>query len=80
MPTDVRDLIAKEVRAEMARQDKTQDDMAVVLDVDQAAISLRLRGKRSFRAEELVKIAAWLGVSATKFIPETADLTEAVAS
>lgn len=79
MATDVRDLIAQEVRAEMARQDKTQDEMSAVLDIDQAAISLRLRGRRSFRAEELVKIAAWLGVPVSKFMVEATDV-EAVAS
>lgn len=62
MPTDVRASIAASVRAEMARRSKTQRDLAALLGVDQQSISLRCRGERSFRAEELVAIASWLDV------------------
>lgn len=59
---DRRHEIAAAVRAEMARAAKYQTDLAEVLDVPQQAVSMRLRGHRSFRAEELTAIAEWLGV------------------
>lgn len=67
MPSDVRSQIATEVRAEMARQFKTQRDLAKLLAVDQGSASLRLQGERSFRAEELVRVAEWLDVPVTQF-------------
>lgn len=72
MQSDVRATIAAEVREEMARQGRSQRQLATLLEVDQGSTSLRLQGARSFRAEELVKIAGWLGVPVTRFIPERA--------
>jgi len=72
MPANVRDSIAAEVRAELARQGKTQRDIAAVLDLPQPSVQLRLAGKRSFRAEELAKLAEALGVPVSRFIPEAA--------
>lgn len=69
MPTDVRASIAAEVRAELARQHKTQREVAAVLGLDQSSTWQRLRGSRSFRAEELAAIAAWLEVPAAQFMP-----------
>ena len=69
MQPDVRDHIAAEVRAEMGRQFKSQTDLAELLGVDQGSASLRLRGTRSFRSEELVAIADWLGVPVAQFLP-----------
>lgn len=70
-PDERRAAIAREVRAELARQLKTQRDVAEVVGVDQGSISLRLSGERSFRAEELSAIAEWLGVSVSQFMPAT---------
>lgn len=67
--TEIREQIAAEVRAELARQQVTQRDLAAVLDMTQPALQLRLVGKRSFRGEELAKIAAYLGVPVTGFLP-----------
>jgi len=75
MANDVRIRIAAEVRAEMARKSKTQRDMAALLNIDQPSVSLRLRGERSFRAEELVAIAEWLGVPVGRFMPDAAATT-----
>jgi transcriptional regulator with XRE-family HTH domain len=69
-PDVVRSHLASEVRAEMARQSKTQRDLAAVIDVDQGSAGLRLRGERAFRAEELVLVAQWLGVPVARFIPD----------
>ncbi len=72
--TATREHIAAEVRAELARQQKVQRDLAAVLQVDAGSANLRLSGKRSFRAEELVTIADWLGVPVIQFLgaPERA--------
>lgn len=67
MSIDVRAAIAAEVRAELARQSKTQRDVAAALGMEQAGVSLRCRGVRPFRAEELVALAEWLGVPVTQF-------------
>ena len=69
MPTDVRQHIAAEVRAELARQNKTQREIAEVLGLPQPSVQLRLAGKRSFRAEELAKLAESLGVPVSQFVP-----------
>ncbi|HZN72438.1 MAG TPA: helix-turn-helix transcriptional regulator [Micromonosporaceae bacterium] len=73
MPSNVRDQIAAEVRAELARQQKTQRQAGEVLDLPQPSVQLRLKGERAFRAEELVKLAAWLGVPVEQFLPAPAS-------
>lgn len=72
MQADVRRAIAAEVRAEIARQCKTQRDVAEVIGVDQGSAGRRLNGERSFRAEELAAVAAWLGVPPAQFMPAPA--------
>lgn len=61
--------IAGCVRAELARQGKPQRELAIVLEIDEGSASLRLRGYRSFRAEELVRVAEWLGVPVVQLVP-----------
>jgi transcriptional regulator with XRE-family HTH domain len=70
MPNTAREPIAAEVRAELARQNKSQRDVAEVLGLGQPGVSLRLQGKRSFRAEELTSLAEWLGVPLSRFEPQ----------
>lgn len=70
MPNTARDAIAAEVRAELARQNKTQRDVAEAIDMAQPVVSLRLQGKRSWRAEELARLAEWLDVPVSRFIPD----------
>jgi transcriptional regulator with XRE-family HTH domain len=72
MQPEVRNRIAGEVRAAMARSQKTQRDLAEVLGIDQPSVSLRLRGERSFRAEELAVVAEWLGVPAADLLEPAA--------
>ncbi|MEU5939377.1 helix-turn-helix transcriptional regulator [Micromonospora sp. NPDC047548] len=66
-------MIAAEVRAELARQNKTQRDLGDLLHITQPSVQLRLSGQRPFRAEELVLIADWLGVPPAQFLPEPAS-------
>lgn len=73
-----RQAIAAEVRAALARHDKSQRDLAAVIRIDQASTWARLRGKRSFRAEEIAVIAAWLDMPVSGLVPAV-DPTEAVA-
>ncbi len=65
-----RKAIADEVLAELARQQKTMRDLAEFMGADKGAVSRRLRGHRSFRAEELSAIADWLGVPVAQFVPK----------
>lgn len=71
--SDVRQAIAAEVRAELARQQKTQRDLAADIGMTQQALQLRLVGSRSFRAEELSAIAQALGVPVERFLPASAS-------
>jgi transcriptional regulator with XRE-family HTH domain len=64
----LRTSIAAEIRAEMARQNKTQSELAEAIRTTQATASYRLRGLNAFAAEELVLIADWLGVPVTQFL------------
>ena len=57
MANDVRGKIAAEVRAELARQCKSQREAAAALEMTQPSLQLRLSGQRAFRAEELAVIA-----------------------
>lgn len=73
MQTDTREAerqaIAAEIRAEMARQQITQRDLAAKVGMFQQALQIRLAGVRSFRAEELAAIAQALGVPVTQLLP-----------
>jgi len=60
MPTD--ETIAREVRAELARQRRTQDDVAAHLRIGQPAVSRRLKAQVPFTAAELASLAIWLDV------------------
>lgn len=72
--TEIREHIAAEVRAELARQRITQRQVADILEMVQPAVQLRLSGARPFRAEELVKLAGALGVPVSRFVPESAPV------
>lgn len=57
-----RDLIAANVRAEVARQGRRHTDAAAAIGVHKANLSRRMRGEVAFRADELARLAEWLGV------------------
>jgi transcriptional regulator with XRE-family HTH domain len=66
--TTTRHAIAAEVRAELARQNKTQRDLAEILGLPQSSVNLRLKGERAFRAEEIVAMADGLHVPTERFL------------
>jgi transcriptional regulator with XRE-family HTH domain len=65
--------IAAEIRAEIARQKKTQRDVAAMLGMTLPSIQFRLSGERSFRAEEIAALAEKLGVPVDQFLSAAAD-------
>jgi len=72
MRSNDRATIAGEVRAELARQQKTQRDVASILGLPQQSIQQRLAGKTPWRAEELATLADALGVPVSRFFAEPA--------
>lgn len=70
MPVNARESIAAEVRAELARQRKSQREVAEAIGMEQPNLQLRLAGKRPFRAEELAALAEVFGVPVGRFYGE----------
>lgn len=64
--------IAGELRAELARQQRTQAELAVVLGMTPHTVGRRLTGYTDFTAVELLQAAAWLGVSLSQLTGESA--------
>lgn len=62
--------VAAEIRAELARQQMTQRELARRIGIDQAIVSKRLNGgsARSWTLDELDSIAVALGVPAASFL------------
>ncbi|HEY0889595.1 MAG TPA: helix-turn-helix domain-containing protein [Nocardioides sp.] len=58
----LRQQVAAEIRAEMARQRKTGVDLARLLQCSQQSASRRLNGGLGLDLDELPVIADWLGV------------------
>lgn len=71
---DQRRYISGEVRAEMARQKKRQDALAAALGISESGASKKLHGERAFRTDELLKLAHFLGVPVTQFLPEPSQV------
>lgn len=65
--------VTREIRAEMARQDVTQTDLALRLGWTQSAVSRKLDNLRPLRIEELEQIAQTLGISAPALVASAAD-------
>jgi predicted XRE-type DNA-binding protein len=66
----IRGAIATEVRAELARQQRTQREIGAIIGLPQASVQMRLKGITPFRAEELVMIADAIGVPISRLIPD----------
>lgn len=65
------DSIAGNIRAEVSRREINQTDLARHLDMSQAQLSNRLRGRIEFRPSEIEKIAEFMSVDIeelTKYI------------
>lgn len=58
--------MAAEVRAELARQRKTQGQLAGVLGMSPQAVSRRMCGAQAFDVNELQAVADFLGVAAVR--------------
>ncbi|MEE3066541.1 MAG: helix-turn-helix transcriptional regulator [Actinomycetota bacterium] len=54
--------VARNVRAELARRGKTQEDIAGLLGFTRQAVSRRFLGRVEFRVNELQAIAEYLDV------------------
>ena len=63
-------VIGERVHTLMWRSSRTQKQLASLLNVDQGAVSNRLRGKTAWSAMEVLSVAAWLGVPVTDLMPE----------
>ena len=70
--------VAREVRAELARQRVTQQQAAKWLGISQPQFGLRLNGEIEFRPSELDSLAKALGVPVTTFLPSPAPVTTPV--
>lgn len=64
----LRERVATEVRAELARQRKTQAELAAHLGISQMAVSRRLNSEVGMDFDELDSIARWLGVPFGQFL------------
>lgn len=60
--------VAANVRAELARQNKTRRELAVALDVDEHRIGKRTRGLVAFSVDEIVAVARFLGVTVEELV------------
>ena len=58
-----RTAVAAEVRAELARQNKTATSLAKTTDIPVDTLRRRLNGLSSFTVEELGSVCAYLGLS-----------------
>lgn len=65
-------LVGANVRAEMARAGRTQEQIAAALHTGQSNLSSRLAGAVPFRIPELVTISEVLGVPLTRFFVDVA--------
>lgn len=59
--------IAANVRAEVARAGLTQKEIAQVLNLSTATTSDRFKNKKSFKNDELLKVAQHLGINVLAF-------------
>lgn len=68
MPVDIRDTLAANIRAEMARKGITQEQVAARLGVSQPQISRRLAGEITFDVIEISRIAELVGVTPAELL------------
>lgn len=73
MPTSPAQRVASQVRAELARQSKTQTDLGEALSLSQTAISRRITGEVAFDVTELALTAVYLGVPVSSLLGEPSE-------
>lgn len=67
-PQELSKSVAGEVRAEMARQQKSTSQLAATLNVHQETARRKLSGNMAFTVEELGRASAWLGVRVSELL------------
>lgn len=74
MPTDQSptQVVSGEIRACMARGQRTQGELAAVLGLSQPSVSSRLKGDVAWDVDELAKVASWLDVPLAELIASAA--------
>lgn len=66
------DEVVRNIRAEMARKDLTQTQLAGLLGISQVAVSKRLRGIVPISVPELLRMAEFLDVTASDLLKDAA--------
>lgn len=76
MTTDLSRNVADSVRAELARRQMTQRQMADVLGISQASVARRLGGHVPFDVDELAAVAELLDMDPRDLLPAAAATTQ----
>ena len=66
-----RSRLAEEIRAELARQQKSRTDLANAMGVSQNTLTSRLTGRYPFLVDEVAVCAAFLGMTTSELIART---------
>ncbi|PFG17243.1 helix-turn-helix protein [Propionicimonas paludicola] len=64
--------LAAEMRAALARQQRSQSWLAAQAQISKAALSRKMRGETDFTVPELIQCASALGISAASLIEAAA--------
>ena len=64
--------VAANIRAELARQRRTQSELVMSLGLSPSAVSRRLSGQQPFEIDEVDAVARLLGVSVADLIGQAA--------
>ena len=70
------EVVAAEIRAEMARRQCRQADLTQVLGVSQSGVSARLAGRIPLSVTDLVLIAHWLEIDPARLLSPLAPVRE----
>jgi transcriptional regulator with XRE-family HTH domain len=65
--------LAGEIRAELARQNKSVAALAKAINMDPATLGRRLKGNKPFYFEELEAVSQFLGFRLSEFTARTDD-------
>jgi transcriptional regulator with XRE-family HTH domain len=63
----MRNTVTDTVRAELARSGRSQLDLALYLRMPKSSVSRRMRGHTQWSADELLSVAAFLGIKPSEF-------------
>ncbi|BBJ71037.1 hypothetical protein KPHES18087_05080 [Corynebacterium ulcerans] len=63
--------IAAEIRAEMARQQKSLSELSDAVGIPLSTIRRSVKGQRAFTIDELASVAAWLGRDLLELVKKT---------